>query len=168
MARCSTADPAARRRAVLLLIAGLASGCAGPQAPSDPDTAVLALPEPEARARLDQGLRLQGIVPLVGPSSPGPIEAVGTGAATRGWADCPTIRLSDPSRRTNRSTPVAANDVTTRVSASFQAMTPTQTQVAIRAEQTGLYVNPFTNTTQRAPCPSTGVLERSLLDALKL
>ena len=168
MARCSTAEPPGRRRAALILMAVLVSGCVGARAPADRDEIVLPLSEPEARTRLDRGLRVQGLAPLGGTSGPGPIEAVGTAAAARGWADCPTLRLSDPSRRTNRSTLVVADEISTRVRASFRAMAPAQTSVAIRAEQTGLYVNPFTNATQRAPCPSTGVLERSLLEALRL
>jgi hypothetical protein len=154
------------RAAALFLLAALAAGCTRAAPPREPFASQVPLSEREAVARLDTGLRVNGLLPLGRAEGPGPIEAVGTGPASRGWADCPTLRLTDPSRRTNRSTLVAARQVTTRVLASVQPVTALETRVAVRAEPTGLYVNPFTNGTQRASCSSTGALERSLLGAL--
>ncbi len=155
-----------RRAGMVLLLAVLVAGCTGRPPPPEPDTAQVPLSEAEAVARLDTGLRVNGLLLLGRAGGPGPIEALGTGPAARGWADCPTLRLSDPSRRTNRSATATAGEVTTRVLASVQATGPDASRVALRTEHTGLYVNPFTNAVQRGPCTSTGTLERALLAAL--
>lgn len=166
MATWSQFERVTARAAALFLLAALAAGCTRAAPLPESDTAQVVLSESEARARLDTGLLVNGLLPLGRTDGPGPIEAMGTGPASRGWADCPTLRLTDPSRRTNRSTLVAAQQVTTRVLASVQPVAALDTRVSVRAEQTGLYVNPFTNGTQRSSCPSTGTLERSLLGAL--
>jgi pimeloyl-ACP methyl ester carboxylesterase len=142
------------------------TACTRPAPPADPDSAMVPLPAATVIERLDAGLRVRGLV-LQGPASePGPIEAVGAGPATRGWADCPTLRLTDPSRRTNRNALAQAGEVTTRVVVSVQPITAGETRVAVRAQHTGSYVNIFTNIAQTGACASTGVLERALLGAL--
>ena len=142
------------------------AACAGPApAPESPGVTV-ALPRAEAAARLDTALRRQGLVTTSGSAGAGPITALGTGPAARGWADCPPLRLEDPASRMNRSASVAAALVTTRVAASLTPEAPDSTRVALRVTHEGGYVNPFTNTPLRAPCPSSGALEADLLATL--
>ncbi len=155
------------RTAILLFLAAFV-GCTAQPALPDPDSAIVPLPEGTVIERLDSGLRVRGLLLQGRPSAPGPIEAVGTGPVARGWANCPTLRLTDPSRRTNRNALVQAGEVATRVLVSTQPVSPSETRVAVRAEHSGVYLNPFSNHAQRTSCPSTGVLERSLLEAAKL
>lgn len=63
---------------------------------------------------------------------------------------------------------VEAGEVITRVVASVQAISPTETRISLRAQHTGGYVNVFTNFIQRGACTSTGVFERTLRDAAML
>ena len=154
--------------AIVLFLVATVSACTQPVPPADPDSAVVPLPQATVIERLDAVLRVRGLVLLGRATGPGPIEAVGTGPATRGWADCPTLRLSDPSRRTNRSALAQADRATTRVLASVQPISPTETRVAVRAQHSGSYVNLFTNTPQQGACASTGALERALIEAIAL
>lgn len=142
--------------------------CTGLAPLADPESAVVPLPEATARERLESGLRVRGFVLQGTAGGPGPIEAVGTGPAARGWADCPTLRLTDPSRRTNRSALAQAGEVTTRVQANLQSISPTETRIAVRARHAGSYPNIFTGAPQRGACASTGALEQALLATASL
>lgn len=162
-----TNRPAGRHLAGSLVLATLAGACtASPRAHLD-ETLLVPSPEREVVARLEAGFRVNGLVPQgVATNPPGPIEAIGASSAASGWADCPTLRLTDPSSRMNRSAAVTAGEIATRVVANVQAVSPASTRVVLRATHGGSYLNPFTNTAQGAACPSTGALERSLLGAL--
>ena len=93
---------------------------------------------------------------------------MGSGPPGRGWAECPALTLADPSRRTNRRARVDATAITTRAVVSTAAEGDGSTRLAVRVDNTGSYLNPFTNNPMPQPCPSTGVLERELLTSLQL
>lgn len=155
------------RRWAASLVAVMVTACATtPPAPGD--TTVVDVPAAEAWARVERSLRVRGLTLLGNPAGPGSLAAMSTGPVTRGWATCPTLTMSDPSRRNNRRAWVDARDVTTRATVSVTEVGPRSTRVAVRAEQIGDYVSPFTNSPVARPCTSTGRLERELLDALRL
>jgi hypothetical protein len=126
---------------------------------------VVALPEAVARERVERGLQVRGFT-IQGRGRP--VTAVDTGPVSRGWADCPMLLLADPARRASRTARVAASEVTTRVWVDVAAVSATDTRIAVRARHSGLYVDRFTSTPEPRLCASTGTLERSLLDALRL
>jgi hypothetical protein len=135
--------------------------------PPQGDAAAIDLPAAEVRARVDRSLQVRGMTLLGNPAGPAPISAMATGPIARGWATCPTLTMGDPSRRTNRRSRVDARDVTTRLTVRVTEAGPDTTRVAVRAEQLGTYVNPFTNNPVVQACATTGRLEQELLDALR-
>ncbi len=150
------------------LLAVVVTACATTPSPAPGDGTVVDVPAAEAWARVERGLRVRGLTLLGNPAGPGSLAALSTGPVTRGWATCPTLTMPDPARRNNRRAWVDARDVATRVTVSVTEVGPRSTRVAVRTEQIGDYVNPFTNSPVARPCTSTGRLERELLDALRL
>ena len=148
------------------LLAVMVTACATAPSPSPADAVVVDLPAAQARARIERSLRIRGLTLLGNPAGPGPIAALSTGSLARGWATCPTLTMADPSRRNNRRARVEPRDVTTRATVSVVEAGPGTTRVAVRTEQLGTYVNPFTNNPVVQACTTTGLLERELLDAL--
>ena len=146
----------------------LAVASCTPAPPEAHDPAVVDLPVAAVRARVERSLRLRGLEPIGGPARPGPIEAVGSGPPGRGWAECPALTLADPSRRTNRRARVDATSVATRAVVSTAPEGDGSTRLTVRVDNTGTYINPFTNSPVPQPCPSTGVLERELLTSLQV
>jgi hypothetical protein len=156
------------RRWAASLLATVATSCATVSEPVPGDATVLDIPAAEVWARVERSLRVRGLTLLGNPAGPGPLAALSTGPVARGWATCPTLTMTDPSRRTNRRARVDARDVATRATVSVTEVGPRSTRVAVRTEQIGDYINPFTNNPVARPCTSTGRLERELLDALRL
>lgn len=149
------------------LVALMVAACTVTPAPTG-DSTVIDAPVAEARARVERSLRVRGLTLAGNPAGPGAMVALATGPADRGWAACPTLTMVDPSRRTNRQARIAPRSVTTRATVSFAEAGAGGTRVAIRADQTGSYVNPFTNNPEARRCPSTGVLEGEVLQAIRL
>lgn len=145
----------------------MSAACTTTPAPQG-DATIVDASMSEARARVERSLRVRGLTLVGNPAAPGAIVALATGPADRGWAACPTLTMVDPSRRTNRQARIAPRSVTTRATVSFAEDGAAATRVAIRAEQTGSYVNPFTNNPTAQSCPSTGVLEGEVLQAIRL
>ncbi|MGD9511618.1 MAG: hypothetical protein AB7I59_23115 [Geminicoccaceae bacterium] len=148
------------------LLVATTAACATPP-PIQGDAAAVEMPAAQVRARLERSLQIRGLKLLGNPAGPGPVVAMSTGAVARGWASCPTLTMSDPSRRNNRRARVDARDVTTRATVGLAETGPGTTHVAVRTEQLGTYVNPFTNNPVAQACSSTGRLEQELLDALR-
>ena len=155
-----------RRRAGGLL-ALMVAACTAAPAPTGDATDIDASVA-EARARVERSLRVRGLTLTGNPAGPGAIVALATVPAERGWAACPTLTMVDPSRRTNRQARITPRSVTTRATVSFAEAGSGATRVSIRADQTGSYVNPFTNNPEARSCPSTGVLEGEVLQAIRL
>lgn len=149
------------------LLALLTAACAAAPPPTG-DATIVDAPVTETRARVERSLRVRGLTLVGNPVGPGAIVALATGPADRGWAACPTLTMVDPSRRTNRQARITPRSVTTRATASFAEAGAGATRVVIRADQTGSYVNPFTNNPEARSCPSTGALESEVLQAIRL
>ena len=167
-------------RLTLILAMSLA-GCASPQAVRKPppgstqvqprasggaegtlDGAAAPLLERAAAAMRSQGLTLSV---LPGPSSTA--EASKDGVVDPQWADCPTITVRDPFSEALRHRRKQAGEMSTRVTVTATAVTPSTTKVAVRALFLGDYINDFTGTPQQAACRSTGALEQAVLAAIR-
>jgi hypothetical protein len=169
-------------RLTILLLAALATACtpaptrreipdalASPRPPlADAVEADVEVPAELALERVAQGLRVRGFMISDLRVRTGSVEAGSTGPLARGWADCPTMayRSQFDSGIRGRRTEIA--DVTARVSARVEPLTPTSARVAVRAVHVARYVNSFTGTPRTTGCPSTGVLEQQLIDAVRL
>lgn len=111
-------------------------------------------------------LRERGFV-TTGVNSPGrSVEARSPGTSDPGWATCPTLTVRDPFAEAFRSRTAEATDVQSTVSVLAAAAPDGGTQLVVRARHIGTYLNSFTNNPEEAACRSTGVLERSVLDAI--
>lgn len=164
-----------------LVLAMILAGCASPQAVRKPppgstqvqprasggaeatlDDAPAQVLELAAAAMRSQGLTV-GILP--GPSST--TEANKDGAVDPQWADCPTITVRDPFSEALRHRRKEAGEMSTRVTVTASAVTPSTTKVTVRALFLGDYINDFTGTPQQAACRSTGALEQAVLAAIR-
>lgn len=81
-----------------------------------------------------------------------------------GWAVCERVRVRDPNTDTQRQRFEESMTLRTVVIARTGTLGPS-TNVALDTLLLGQYVNSFSNTPFEQRCASTGVLERSLLDA---
>jgi hypothetical protein len=129
--------------------------------------AVLASEPAAAIAKAEQVLRERGFALVAPPTPNGPLEATSRGAASAGWAECPTITLRDPFSEALRARRTEASEFTTRVTVNATPLPAGETRLAIRALNIGTYVNSFTNTPQQSTCRSTGALERELVEAVQ-
>lgn len=161
----------------LLLVAACATEPpprADRSAPSAPSLARVAgavevtLPEPptEVIQRVAQVLEQRGFV-ITGVNAPGrSVEARAPGTSDPAWAMCPSITVRDPFAEAFRSRTAEATDVQSTVNVLAAVAPENGTHLVVRARHIGTYLNSFTNNPEEAACRSTGMLERSVLDAI--
>lgn len=126
----------------------------------------MAKPPTEVIERADAILRERGFV-VTGVTSPGrQVEARDPDTSDPAWATCSPITVRDPFAEAFRSRTAEATDVRSTVTVLAAVAPDGGTHVVVRARHIGTYLNSFTNTPEEAACRSTGVLERSVIDAI--
>jgi hypothetical protein len=122
----------------------------------------------ELSDRLSRFLAGQGIEPTAAGSAPGVIDATDVWDGERGWADCEAAWVRDRGGNNNRTSRARRGEqrVDLRVTLA-ETGTAGETRAEVAARFTERQTNPFTNTSFRQRCRSTGELERALLDALE-
>lgn len=147
-------------------LAFLVAGCTLPTNPATvpgPLTATVAAPEAAVRERVAAAMRAAGLQPE--PTPGGGLAAEVRGAARGEWGGCRMLLVKDLSTDFVRSdwAEPEARDLT--VTVLLRPAGPTSTEVTAAAATVATYRDIYRNLPVRARCPSTGVLERQLLDA---
>lgn len=150
-----------------VLVGSLLTACAPAPRPEAPAAArIVPLAPAAAREQVDRALRAAGFATVVldGGAVPTLRGELG-GGADPDWAHCPGIWTTDPFSDVGQSRFVQPENRRAVIVVRASSL-PQGTSVEIDLRTIGLYRHAFTGDIVEAPCPSSGLLERRILDAL--
>ena len=150
-------------RTLALLVALLTTSCNLPPQPSGvprPVTATVAAPVADVRERVARAMREAGLQPETTPAG---LRAEVRGAARPEWAACRRLLVTDYSTEYVRSDWAEPEARDLEVTVAERLGGGGGSEVTVAAVTVATYRDVYRNLPVRAPCASTGVLERQLL-----
>lgn len=150
-------------RPTLAALAVLVAACSGPPQPPIERTRGVAIGAQEAARRAGEALARLGFrLDRVGPTR---IEAERVAGADARWADCAGVWVKDYDSTAVRGD--LARPQARRARTTVTALPrPQGSEVTVSAGFTASYLDRYRNSGFERPCPSSGMLERLVLDAV--
>lgn len=162
--RAATRSPAgALATAGLLAVVVGACTTGPPPLPPVDDTRAVDADRAAVLGGAGEFLQRRGIEPVTTDRAAGTLSAGPSSLTNDAWVRCPDVRVRDSDGERRRDADRVAQAVEVLVETERQGG---RTLVTVSPRFTQTLRNSFTNQTFERPCPSSGRLERALLDAL--